>query len=247
MTSRPRIVPSLAAVRHVLSPAPRALLALSLLACGADDGVTPAGPDAGPGGCEVPTSMRLHPLLVGATWTYSISEPDVPARSKTATIEALEDVGDRKAGTIAYRQRTEKLDGVTVSWNEDRCTSVVRHRERNYDLGNLEESDQFYQPSKLRVDESRAAGATWTMSYTELEVDPATGIAVTIAKDEVWSVVSTSESVTVPAGTFDTVHLRKVTSGAAEKDYWWARGVGKVRETGEQTEVLTAYSFPESP
>lgn len=225
---------------------PGALALPLLLACG-DDGPAPGGPDAGDGRCDVPTTMRLLPLVVGATWTYSISEPDVPAREKTATIEALEDTGGRKAGTIAYRQRTEKLDGVTISWNEDRCTSVVRHRERNYDLADVEQSDQYYTPSKLRVDETRATGAQWTTSYTELEVNPATQMTVVITKDEAWSLVSANETVTVPAGTFTTVHFHKLTSGSAEKDYWWAAGVGKVKETGEQTEELTAYTIPEGP
>ena len=223
-----------------------ALAAVPIAGCGGDDGVTP-GPDAPPEGCQVPNSMRLHPLVVGATWTYNISEPMVPARSKTATIEALEDVGGRKAGTTGYRQKTEKLDGVTISWSEDRCTSVVRHRERNYDLANVEQSDQFYQPSKLRVDETRGAGAQWTVSYTELEVNPATQMTIVTTKDEMWSVVSVNEMVTVPAGTFSTVHFHKLTSGAAEKDYWYAAGVGKVKETGEQTEELTAYTIPSSP
>ena len=102
-------------------------------------------------------------------------------------------------------------------------------------------------PSKLRVDETPArltAGAAWTSSYTEVEVDPNTGMAITISKDENWSVVSASESVTVPAGTFTALHLHKLTSGAAEKDYWFVAGVGKVKETGEQTEELTAYTIP---
>lgn len=220
--------------------------AAALAACG--DDAPPAGPDAGPEGCQVPNSMRLNPLVVGASWTYAISEPMVPARNKTSTIEAFEDVGGRKAGTMGYRQKTEKLDGVTVSWSEDRCTSVVRHRERSYDLQNVELSDQYYQPSKLRVDETRTtAGAQWTMSYTELEVNPATQMTIVVTKDEMWSVVAASEMVTVPAGTFSTVHYHKLTSGAAEKDYWYAAGVGKIKETGEQTEELTAYTIPDSP
>jgi hypothetical protein len=218
-----------------------------LVACG-DDAPPVDGPDAGDEGCEIPNAMRLHPLVIGATWTYLISEPMEEPKNKTATIEAFEEVGGRTdPGIFGYRQKTEKLDGVTISWNEDRCTSVVRHRERNYDLANVEISDQFYKPSKPRVDETRAAGATWTVSFTEIEVNPATQMAVTISKDEMWSVVSTNEMITVPAGTFETVHFHKLTSGAAEKDYWWAKGVGKIKETGEQTEELTSYMIPESP
>jgi hypothetical protein len=223
-----------------------ALVAAPLAACGGDDG-TPVGPDAGEVGCQTPIAMRLQPLVMGATWTYAISEPMKPARNKTSTIEAFEDIGDRKAGTSGWRQRTEKLDGVAVSWSEDRCTSVVRHREKSFDDQNVLQSDQFYQPSKLRVDETPAhlaTGATWTVSFTEVEVNPTTGMATLVSKDENWSVVSANESITTAAGTFETVHLHKLTSGAAEKDYWYARGVGKIKETGEQTEELTSYSIP---
>ena len=225
-----------------------ALAAVSTFAaCGGDDG-TVTGPDAGPIGCATPMAMRLQPLVVGASWTYAISEPMVPARQKTTRIEAAdEDIGDIKAGVKGYRQRTEKLNGVSVNWTEDRCTSLVRHREKAYDAMMVLQADQFYQPSKLRVDETpahTAAGAAWALSYTEIEVNPTTGMRITISKDENWSVVSASESITVPAGTFTTVHFHKLTSGAAEKDYWFAAGVGKIKETGEQTEELTAYTIP---
>lgn len=222
------------------------LLVAALAACG-DDGSSVTDPDAAVVGCPTPRAMRLQPLVIGASWTYAISEPMVPARNKTSTVEAFEDVGDRKAGVMGFRQKTEKLDGVAVSWSEDKCTSVVRHRERAFDTANVLLADQFYVPSKLRVDETPAhvaTGAAWTVSLTEIEVNPTTGLATMVSKDENWSVVSGAESVTVPAGTFTAVHLRKVTSGAATKEYWYAAGVGKVKETGEQTEELTAYTIP---
>ena len=94
-----------AAVRRL---APLGLGLALLTACG--DDAPPAGPDAGPEGCTTPLAMRYQPLVVGATWTYAISELGVPARQKTGTIEAYEDVGDRKAGVMAFRQRSEKLE-----------------------------------------------------------------------------------------------------------------------------------------
>ncbi len=231
--------PSLRLVRSSV-----ALALVALTACG-DDGTT--GPDGGGLVCDTPRAMRLLPMVIGASWTYAISEPMVPARNKTSTIEALEDIGDRKAGVVGYRQKTEKLDGTAVSWSQDLCTSVVRHREDSFDPGGVLLSEQFYVPSKPRIDETPArlaAGAAWTVSFTEIEVNPTSGLATMVSKDENWSVVGASESVTVPAGTFTAVHLRKVTSGAATKDYWFAAGVGKVKETGEQTEELTAYTIP---
>jgi hypothetical protein len=231
-------------LRHVATGL-AALALCAVAACG--DDATGNDPDAGVAACPTPKAMRLQPLVIGASWTYAISEPMVPARNKTSTIEALEDIGDRKAGVLAYRQKTEKLDGSAVSWSQDLCTSVVRHREKSFDLANVLLADQFYLPSKLRVDETPAhvaTGAAWTLSLTEIEVNPTSGLATMVSKDENWSVVAASESVTVPAGTFTAVHLRKVTSGAATKDYWYAAGVGKVKETGEQTEELTAYTIP---
>ena len=221
-------------------------LAATLAACG-DDGSTPIGPDAAVVGCQTPAAMRLQPLVIGAHWTYSVTKVGVPAEQKGNAVEAYEDIGDRKAGIMGYRMKTELLDKNTISWSEDLCTSVIRHREKTYDLANVLQMDTFYQPSKLRIDETAAhlaTGAAWTLSFTEIQVNPTTGMAITISKDENWSVVAASESVTVPAGTFTAVHLNKKTSGNADKDYWYAAGVGKVKETGDQTEELTAYTIP---
>jgi hypothetical protein len=219
-------------------------IVLSLLACGDDVAATDGGIDAAP--CTTARAERYLPLEVGATWNFRITPTAGPAETKANTVIALEDVGDRKAGTTAFRVRTEKLDGATVSWQEDRCTSITRHREQSLDLqGNLL-TDQFYLPDKIRIDEAPARltmGATWTVAYTEVEVDT-TGAMTTRAKDETWSVQAIAESVTVPAGTFTALKLNKTTSGSADKTYWFVKGVGKVKETGDQTEELVSFTLP---
>ena len=50
--------------------------------------------------------------------------------------------------------------------------------------------------------------------------------------------------VTTPAGTFSCLKVFKTTSGQASKTYWFAKGVGKVQEMGEQMETLTAFTVP---
>jgi hypothetical protein len=111
--------------------------ALSAFIGGCGDG----GPVGGPaidatGRCATPPSERLQPLVVGATWTYGITDPENPELGvfqRVTTIEALEDVGDRKAGVMAYRQRsvvTPAFRRVALHWSEDDCSSVVRHREK---------------------------------------------------------------------------------------------------------------------
>jgi hypothetical protein len=58
---------------------------------------------------------------------------------------------------------------------------------------------------------------------------------------DAWKVVAIGEMVTVPAGTFSAVVIEKV-GGTSTKRYWFARGVGKVREqSGSQIEELTGY------
>lgn len=225
------------------------LVPLSLVACGDD-----APPDEGDGGveeCLTPASDRYLPLVMGASWTYDtvdMSMMNPVTVVKTSTVEAFEDVGDRKAGVMAYRVRTGKSGGQgdVVSWQEDRCTSAVRHREQQFDVNDALLTDQFYVPSKLRVDETPehlTVGASWTTAYTEVEVDPILGTQ-TVSKDETWMVQALDEMVTTPAGTFSCLKVAKTTSGAAAKTYWFAKGVGKVQETGEQTETLTAYTVP---
>jgi hypothetical protein len=231
----------------------RAATALIAAGCGDDGQGAPVEPDAAEG-CSTPAAMRLQPQVVGASWTYTITDDGEPPLQRVSTIEAYEDIGGRKAGIMGYRQRSETRtqfdpDPVrfAVHWSEDLCTSVVRHREQTYRPGEAPAADHYYLPSKLRVDESPARlvpGFSWALAYRWLEVNHATGVEVLHDEQEVWSVVSTSQVVTVPAGTFTTVHLHRQVSGARAKEYWFAPGVGEVRETGEETEELTAYHLP---
>ena len=228
--------------------------ASGLAACGGgdgDNGVTadanPLDPDAG-AGCATPAAQRLLPLAVGATWTFTVTD-GAATETKTSTVQAYEDVGATKAGIMAFRVRTEKIDGSTVSWQEDQCDKIVRHREQSFDLGNVMVSEQIYNPQKLRVDETPdhvTLGATWIDTYTEVEEDQITGDIITTDKSESWTVDAASESITVPAGTFDAIKLHRVGTdvGASDKYYWFAPGVGKIKETGTQTEELSAYDLP---
>jgi hypothetical protein len=223
------------------------LLAALLGACGTEQ-ISDA-PDASIEACTTPASGRLLPLSIGATWTYIVTPSGGGApEAKTNTIEAFEDVGDRKAGVMAFRARTEKLDGITVSWQQDTCDGVRRHRERSLDLAGALISDQFYVPEKIRIDETAAhvvLGATWSTSYVEVEVDPVTAAVATKDKTDLWTIEAVDEEIIVPAGTFTTIKIHRVgeEEGQADKTYWYAKGVGKVREVGKQTEELMSWSL----
>jgi hypothetical protein len=248
--------PAIRGVRWASSASALALVLVLLPGCG--DEVAPAAPDASTapvvdaGACATPASQRLLPLAVGSTWTYQVSAAGASPVLKKNTVEAYEDVGGAKAGTTAFRVRTEKTDGATVSWQEDRCDSVVRHREQSFSLAGVMTDDDVYQPQKLRIDELAAhlaVGATYTTAYSELHTDPATGATTTKSKVENWTVEAIDEDVTVPAGTFKCVRLHKVgtDAGQADKRFWFARGVGKIKEEGDQLEELDSYTLAPAP
>ena len=58
---------------------------------------------------------------------------------------------------------------------------------------------------------------------------------------ERWTVDSVDEVVEVPAGKFHAIVLQKA-GGDTLKTYWFVPGIGKVKETGGQTEALVSYS-----
>jgi hypothetical protein len=216
---------------------------LVLAGCGAETGGDDAPIDTGTG--------RYLPLSVGASWTWQVTPASGTPYQKTSTVEALEDVGDAKAGVMAYRVRTVGDDGQTLSWQQDTGSAIVRHREQSFTLDNTMTEDTFFDPYKLRIDEAGdhiESGVSFTESYTETGKQLLTGETKSLSKSETWTVEAIAEPVTVPAGTFNCLRIRRTGSedGSAMKTFWYARGVGKVKEVGGQTEELASYS-PGSP
>lgn len=212
------------------------ILTFSLLVagCGSDGGAD-TGPDATPAEC--PTDGRYMGLTTGKSWTYRVTDVvDGTVAEKTQTVGALEDVGGAKAGTMAYKMTTVKLGGTVESWQEDTGEAIRRHRE--IDLAGGTQGEEIYEPHKLRVDESAArivANAMYTEMYTEHFTDAATMAMTMTMKTEDWTVEELEDQVTVPAGTFCAMRLRRISMtavGGSDKTYWFARGVGKVKEVG---------------
>jgi hypothetical protein len=222
------------------------LVCVLLVACG-DESPGDAA-DAGQGD-GAPLDQRYLPLAPGATWQWDVTdndpvEPD-PPYVKTSTVGALEDVGGAKAGQMAYKVTTVGDDGTTVSWQELSASAVRRHREQTFDLNNTLISDQVFNPHKLRIDERSdriVAGATWTETYTEVENG-----GPSLPKVEQWTVLGVDVPCTTGSGeTLSCLQVRRngEDEGDSVKTYWFARGVGKVREEGKKTEVLKSYDLP---
>jgi len=208
----------------------------------------------GGGGSSGSPPMSLGPLLpwaVGNSWTYRVTEDGV-VTTKQTTVGELEPVGgvgpnkDKMANLVVTKKNdtgtAADLDE-TRSWQVLDGDRVVRYREQSFSRSTKElELEEYWEPHKLHVDSSPehvVVGVNWLESYTETKL-PVGGEPATGSPRDRWF-VDAIESVTVPAGTFEAVKLRKVSATSAMKTYWYVPNVGKVKETGGQTEELTEY------
>jgi hypothetical protein len=227
-----------------------ASLLVSIAACGNSGGDDGAGPDGNMDDC--PTEGRYLPLAEGNSWTYRVVTDTTGV--KTQTVGAEEDVGGMHAGTVAFKLTTAKPGGgETISWQQDTGDMIVRLAEA--DLVGVTTSREDYTATvapngRIRVDETAAhtvEGASWQQEYTE-HVSENGGAVTTTLKTETWTVMGVNEFVTVPAGEFCTLHLRRTSTAGgidgSDKAYWFARGVGKVQEVSAgQTETLTDFTL----
>jgi hypothetical protein len=233
---------------------PSLILSLSLLACGGGD--SSGGPDGGGGGGAdggggVGGSDSFFPIAMGGSWTYRVTDTATGVTAnKTQTVDAFEDVGGAKAGTMAYRLTTSKPSGKeTVSWQGIEGDRLVRYREQTFDNQGAMATDETYEPSKLRMDGAAdhiTVGASYHDVYVESLHTVATNLDTTVNKDDLWVVEQVDASVTVPAGTFNAIVVHKTNAvTGSDKRYWFVSGVGKVREEGAgQIEQLADFTMP---
>jgi hypothetical protein len=221
------------------NPAPHLSLLL-LLGCGSED---PSAANAG----GSTSTQPLLPWQAGNTWTYQVTQ-DAEVTIKVTTVGDEEPVGGDSpfADVLAFKVVTEKSNGAdqTVSWQGVEGERVVRYREQSYSASTDQlELEEYWSPYKLHVDwsaERTVTGASWLEDYEETKLPVGDTMSVSSRRDR-WSVTAVGEEVVVPAGTFsDTVVLQKI-GGNTPKTYWYARGVGKIKETGGQTEELVEY------
>jgi hypothetical protein len=215
-----------------------------VLGCGTEDPQASAGDDGGSDALGGGTGPYL-PWAVGNSWTYQVDELGVLS-TKVTTVGALEPVGGNgpHAATMANQVTTTKgASDRTVSWQAPLGDLIVRFREQAFQAstGQLAQ-EEHWSPPKLHLDMGSAhvvAGASWLEVYEETK-QPVTGTpSVATARDR-WTVLAVDQEVTVPAGTFRALVLQKA-GGSTAKQYWYVRGVGKVKETGGQTEKLVSY------
>lgn len=198
-----------------------------------------------------------------------------PPYTKTQEVTKMEPVGlGPSASTQAFRLETRKPSGatnttpdLTVSWQLDVSpTRVVRFRENSYAAGTMNvDVEDYWNPPRIRFDEmpngkALTTGLSWMETYTEyknekLRVPPRSSECT---HTETWTVLNANETLTVQGKAYATVKVAKkggpvkcqggaVMASTLEKHYWFARGVGKVKEApvslalGGQVEELMTY------
>lgn len=199
---------------------------------------------------QLDVATRYLPWRVGSVWSYRLTDPSnlLPPRDNAlTTVEAQEDIGGSHAGTVAFRLRIERLGGFAITHQGYEGALAVRYALTDYDLAGTMIDVQSMAPYRLKLDESALhmiSDAVYTETFTITTTD-STGTR-TNAKNENWQVISMTEEVTVTAGTFTTMHVRRTNpAGDSDKtkDYWFARGTGKVKETGGgQDEELVSFT-----
>lgn len=195
------------------------------------------------------TSGRYLPIAVGAKWVWLTTDPATGKSAQTqSVVEVTDSLTGSKAGIPLFRVKSTTLTGGTVNWQEDTGRAVVRHREQFTDETGVVVSDYVYDPRKLRLDEDPAhlaLNAAWTETYSDVVTRAGYGSPQTITVNADWTVVAVDEAVTVAAGSFSCLHVHRVeTATGYDSHFWFARNIGKVKESGAESHELVGYSIP---
>ena len=191
------------------------------------------------------------PLVVNAVYRYWVVDSRTGARDlESHTVEALEDIG---GGKMAFRVRKTRLKGgVSVQYQQKLGPLNVYYSDNNEAANGALIRHDDYTPYRVRFDataEHTGTGAEWTETYQQVETSPISGTVQT-RETAMWKVLSGDATVTITAtvatSTRSYSHCIQVsrTVAGATKTYWFAHGIGKVKESGGQEEELVSYSIP---
>lgn len=235
------------------SPLAALLSACLAFACGTTDPSKKPSDNAGGAGGESPSGPLL-PWAVGNSWTYRVTK-NGDVSSKTTTVGELEAVGGAgpESARMAHHVTTGKGESDhTESWqgpSDDEPERIVRYRELAFDKASGDLStDTYWEPNKLHIDgsaEHSVKGVSWFEDYSETKLPIGLSPSTHDVRER-WTLLDDDETLTVPAGSFaHTLHFQRV--GSSTKEYWYLRGVGKLKESGSQTEELSDYTLVASP
>jgi hypothetical protein len=195
------------------------------------------------------TSGPYEPLAVGVSWTYHVNDQGVKY-DKTSAVIGTEDAGGLHAGITVFHLVDTFPSDKQNTWYQVDGTVVKRLHDNDLDSAGNVKTDDWYDPFRLRVDETPehlVAGATWSLTYTDAHTS-ATKPASMTSKTDAWRVDGVDEPITVPLGTFLSLHVTRTdSSDGSTKSFWFVRGVGKVREQTSNSHIEELASRTPAP
>jgi len=218
-----------------------------LVACGTAE---PAEQNGDEGNVVEREETDYYPMIVGDSWTYE--EKDTYNNTTTLVYEVVDkesidfgsETGEREV-FVVENTLPDKGEEFRTQYIEDDGVRAVRHRHLIYDKTGTLTKERNFVPGFLRFDRSKMnKGESWTEDVTKYS-DALDGLGVQSTKTKYqYEVMAVDEQVTVAAGTFSCVRIRRSeVFGSEVKDYYFGHGVGKVKEVteGVKTEELVRY------
>jgi hypothetical protein len=202
-----------------------------------------------------------HPLVEGSWWDYQHDDWTEHVALASTTLESGE--GAFVLTDSPSPKDRLRSDATLVL----RGGRVLRVYKEEYSIGANEEAtlkdSVSYGVGFTRFDESWAdkpVGFRETPEYERVETPAGGDPKPAQGRRHTFEVLSLSEQVTTPLGTFDCIQIRRTKDWQAEEEgldasdaqpkvFWFARGVGKVRELNLDSgkgELLVNYFIPES-
>ena len=202
--------------------------------------------------------LPYHPLADGAWWDYQHSDWTERVTMTATSFDGgpaflMTDSPNPKDGL--------RSDSVVV----ERDGRILRVAKQEYlvaaEAEPTLESSVEYGVGFTRFNEGWALqqpGFAETPEYLRIETEPGQAPRPAEPRRHTFEVVALSAEVQTAAGTFDCIQIQRTKDWEAEEDgvdlsdaqtkmFWFARGVGKVRELNLDTgkaELLTAYFIP---
>ena len=210
------------------------------------------------GGCSAVAhgreAVRLEasylPLEVGALWRYAITTDDGRHGTGSVSVAGV-DYGGSSGTVPEYRVREDLLDGTVWTWDDREAGRVAVEQQEIDDRTGRVIDEEAYDPPITVVDERMervAAGAKWPEAFLDTAPN-AKGHPKSKRAEAKWEVESVANPVSVPAGTFTCLRLRRAQKHHPPLVSWYAKGVGLVKQQGagplgDQTLALVEARLP---
>jgi hypothetical protein len=183
------------------------------------------------------------PFAVGHRWVYE--ETGFIEGIVTKEVTGTEEYGGRSTFVWTTTQTNSTVTKRSNWVVED--GRIVRVRQQRLDSAGNILTAREYEPGFLRFSDALAqAGDQLQEQHVRKEYDAQGTLIGQTTKTYTWLVEAEEEEVTVPAGTFTCLRIRRVDADTGTKTYWFADGVGKVMEQDLiEAERLQSYSVEE--